>query len=151
VRDPNGGINTLWPLFGISNQLLATVALCVATTVIVKAGKIRFAWVTMLPLAWLVVITGTASWQKVMSSDPRLGFLAIARATEARVAAGEMAAELGRQVAFNARLNAGLTALFASVTMLVVLMSLREWWMVARGRKAAVPSEVPFEETAYAS
>ena len=151
VRDPNGGINTLWPLFGISNQLLATVALCVATTVIVKAGKIRFAWVTILPLAWLVVITGTASWQKVMSSDPRLGFLAIARATEARVAAGEMAAELGRQVAFNARLNAGLTALFASVTMLVVLMSLREWWMVARGRKAAVPSEVPFEETAYAS
>ena len=62
-----------------------------------------------------------------------------------------MAAELGRQVAFNARLNAGLTALFASVTMLVVLMSLREWGMVARGRKAAVPSEVPFQETAYAS
>jgi carbon starvation protein len=149
VRDPNGGINTLWPLFGISNQLLATVALCVATTVIVKAGKARYAWVTLLPLTWLMVVTGTASWQKVMSPDPKLGFLALAEATEVKVAAGEMAAELGTQVAFNARLDAALAALFACVTLLVVLASAREWWLVLRGRKDARVREAPFVESAY--
>ena len=121
VIDPNGGINSLWPLFGISNQLLATVALCVATTVIVKAGKARFAWVTLLPLAWLLLVTFTASWQKVLSTDPKLGFLSLADRTDGEGAdAGEMAAELGRQVAFNARLDAALTTMFVAVTLMVV-------------------------------
>ncbi|HEX5632096.1 MAG TPA: carbon starvation CstA family protein [Gemmatimonadales bacterium] len=150
VVDPNGGINSLWPLFGISNQLLATVALCVATTVIVKSGKARYAWVTLAPLAWLLAVTCTASWQKVLSPDPRLGFLALAEHTERQVAAGELAAALGRQVAFNARLDAALATLFVVVTLLVVASSAREWVLVLRGRKPAVPREAPFVETAYA-
>jgi carbon starvation protein len=150
VRDPNGGINSLWPLFGISNQLLATVALCVATTVLVKGSRARLAWITVAPLAWLLVITNTAGWQKIFSPDPKLGFLALARATEAKLAAGEVTAQVAGPVIFNARLDAALAGIFMVVTVLVVLASAREWWRVLVGRRPALDTETPFVESAYA-
>jgi carbon starvation protein len=73
--DPLGGINSLWPLFGIANQMLAAIALCVATTILVKSGKLRYAWITAIPLTWLIIITSSAAWAKLFSSELRIGFL----------------------------------------------------------------------------
>src|ERR1700723_2768304 len=101
VKDPLGGINSLWPLFGIANQLLATVALCVATTIIVKMHRTRYAAVTLVPLAWLVAVTYTASWHKIFDPNPRVGFLAQARGLNA----GPMTSSTAR-VIFNTRLDA---------------------------------------------
>ena len=149
VVDPLGGINSLWPLFGISNQLLAAVALCVGTTVIIKMGKARYAWVTLLPLAWLATVTLTAGWQKVFSADPRLGFLAHARSIEAALAAGTLPAgitsiDAARRVIFNDRLDAVVASVFMLVVVLVIAASLREWVLVVSRRKPAVVYEAPF-------
>jgi carbon starvation protein len=144
VVDPLGGINSLWPLFGIANQLLAAVALCVATTIIIKMGRARFAWVTLVPLAWLVVVTMTAGWQKVFSADPKLGFLAHAASL-----AGSTAPAAGRLI-FNDRLNTFVALLFMAVVALLLVVSIREWWLVLSKRKPAVVTETPFVESAYA-
>jgi carbon starvation protein len=151
VLDPLGGINSLWPLFGISNQLLASVALCVGTTIIIKNGKARYAWVTLLPLAWLLMVTLTAGWQKVFAADLRLGFLAHAAATAEQVAAGTMEASRGARLIFNDRLDAVATMSFMVITVLVVLASAREWLLILTRRKPAKAQESPFVETAYAS
>jgi len=145
VVDPLGGINSLWPLFGIANQLLAAVALCVGTTILIKLGKQRYAWVTLLPLAWLAAVTLTAGWQKVFASDPRLGFLSHARATAA--SASPDAARL----IFNDRLDAALALAFMAVVVVVILASAREWWLVLSKRKAATVNEAPYVESAYAT
>jgi carbon starvation protein len=150
VLDPLGGINSLWPLFGISNQLLASVALCVGTTLIIKSGKARFAWVTLLPLAWLLAATFTAGWQKVFADDPRLGFLAHAASTAEQVAAGAVSAAVGSRLIFNDRLDAVVTILFMVITLLVLLSSAREWVLILTRRKPAQAKETPFVETAYA-
>ena len=150
VLDPLGGINSLWPLFGISNQLLASVALCVGTTLIIKSGKARYAWVTLLPLTWLLAATLTAGWQKVFADDPRLGFLAHAAQTGARVASGAMDGSLGARLIFNDRLDAVVTMAFMVVTTLVLLASAREWVLILTRRKPAKAQESPFVETAYA-
>ncbi len=150
VLDPLGGINSLWPLFGISNQLLASVALCVGTTILVKSGRARFAWVTLAPLAWVLTMTLTAGWQKVFAADPRLGFLAHARLTAEQIAAGTIAPGLGARLMFNDRLDAAAALAFMLVTALVVATSAYEWLMVVRRRKPAVVKEAPFVETAYA-
>jgi carbon starvation protein len=149
VGDPLGGINSLWPLFGISNQLLAAVALCVGTTILMKAGKARYAWVTLAPLAWVLVVTLTAGWQKVFAADPRLGFLAHAALTAGQVAAGSLDAARGARLVFNDRLDAALALGFMAVTVLVVLASARVWALVLTRRRPAVPRESPFVETAY--
>jgi carbon starvation protein len=151
VLDPLGGINSLWPLFGISNQLLASVALCVGTTLIIKSGKPRFVWVTVLPLTWLLAATLTAGWQKVFAEDPRLGFLAHAASVADQMASGLVTAAIGTRLIFNDRLDAVVTILFMVITLLVVLSSAREWVLILTRRKPAQAKETPFVETAYAS
>jgi carbon starvation protein len=150
VLDPLGGINSLWPLFGISNQLLAGVALCVGTTIIIKAGKLRFAWVTLVPLGWLLAVTLTAGWQKVFAADPRLGFLAHARDTAAKIAAGAVDPAKGARLIFNDRIDAALALIFMTMVVALLLASIKEWVAIARGRKVPVLKEAPYVETAYA-
>ena len=145
VTDPLGGINSLWPLFGISNQLLGAVALSVGTTILIKMGRARFAWVTLVPLAWLVTVTMTAGWEKVFSPDPKLGFLA-----QAAALAGSAAPNAGRLI-FNAHLDAGIALLFMGVVAVLVVTSVWEWWLVLSRRKPPVLHEAPYVETGYAT
>jgi len=153
VRDPLGGINTLWPLFGIANQLLATVALAVMTTILIKMGRLRFVWVTLFPTAWLVSVTMTASWQKIFHADPRIGFLAQANDLATQLAAGqfpaERVAEFSRLI-FNNRLDAVVTAIFASLVLVVILTAAWEWYRILTGRKQTVLYETPYVMTRMA-
>ena len=148
VTDPLGGINSLWPLFGIANQLLATVALCVGTTVIIKMGKARYAWISVIPMCWLVIVTMTAGWMKLFATDPRVGFLAHARFVAAKVAAGELppgvsdAVGAGRLI-FNDRLDAAVTAFFMLSVIVILVDSIREWRSVLGGGSSMASSEVP--------
>jgi carbon starvation protein len=128
VIDPNGGVNLLWPLFGISNQLLAAIALCVATGILIKSGKLKHAWITGLPLVWLVTVTTTASWQKIFSDDVRVGFLAAAQDKAAKLAAGALSpgdAAVAPQLIFNLHLDVALTAFFVIALWVIVFDMLR--------------------------
>jgi carbon starvation protein len=142
VHDPLGGINSLWPLFGIANQLLATVALCVATTIIIKSGRVRFCWVTLAPLAWLVAITFSASWAKIFDRNPRIGFLAHASGS----ASGAIPAKPEKlaQLIFNDRLDALVTAALIVLVAVMLLESAREWWRVLSGSKMPATTESPY-------
>jgi carbon starvation protein len=153
VLDPLGGINSLWPLFGISNQILAAVALVVATTVLIKMGRTRYAWVTLLPTAWLVVVTLTGAWQKVFHENPRIGFLAEARTLEQQIADGrvpEAKVAETRRVVFNARLDAAVTAFFAVLIVLLLAEGGTEWYRIASGRRSAALTETPYVRTEWA-
>ena len=147
VKDPLGGINSLWPLFGIANQLLATVALCVATTIIVKMGKARYAAVTLAPLAWLVSVTFTASWHKVFDPNPRVGFLSHAAQLSA---VGTPSHEVSRLI-FNDRLDAVVTGILIVMVALILVESALEWARVLSGRKQALVKESPFVPTRFAT
>ena len=153
VIDPLGGINSLWPLFGIANQLLATVALCVGTTIIIKMGKARYAFITVLPMCWLTIVTMTAGLTKIFSADPKLGFLAHASMVQEKLAAGALpagiksAADAGR-VLTNDRVDAFVAGFFIVSVLVILVSSAFEWWAVLSGRKAAVSSEVPFQPRA---
>jgi len=142
VKDPLGGINSLWPLFGISNQLLATVALCVATTIIIKMHRARYAAVTLVPLAWLVAVTFTASWHKMFDANPRVGFLAQAQALAAGPATGATT-----RLIFNNRLDAVVTGVLVVMVTLVLAESLRQWWGILSGTREAPVKESPFVRT----
>jgi carbon starvation protein len=146
VKDPLGGINSLWPLFGISNQLLATVALCVATTIIVKMGKARYTAVTLTPLLWLVAVTFTASWHKMFDPNPRIGFLAHAR----QLAMGAATAANSRLI-FNDRLDAFVTGVLIFMVALILVESAFLWLSVLSGRKEAVVKETPFVPSGFAT
>src|SRR5512146_2593853 len=145
IKDPLGGINTMWPLFGISNQLLATVALCVATTIVLKRGRARYVFVTLVPMVWLVAVTFTASYEKVLSSNPRVGFLSHAAQLAASGAGGDTA-----RLIFNDRLDAAVTIFLVVLVVIVVAESLVEWIRVLSGRKRAVTSEAPFVQSRFA-
>jgi carbon starvation protein len=141
VIDPLGGINSLWPLFGIANQLLAAVALCVATTIVIKMGKLRYAWVTLVPLAWLTAATLSAGWQKVFSPDPALGFLAHATSV-----AGSANPNAARMI-FNDRLDAGLALFFMAIVVVILIASAREWVLIAAKKKAPSVKEAPYVQS----
>ena len=128
VIDPNGGVNILWPLFGISNQMLAAIALSVGTGILIKSGKLKFAWVTGVPLAWLAIVTTTAAYEKIFSDDVRVGFLAAANDMAAKLAAGTLPPEkaaVAPHLIFNQQLDAWLTVFFIVVLWVVIVDMLR--------------------------
>jgi carbon starvation protein len=142
VTDPLGGINTLWPLFGIANQMLAAIALTLCTVVLFKMKKERFAWVTLLPLAWLLICTLTAGWQKIFHADPRIGFLAHANRYSDALARGEVLAPAKgfgqmRQVIFNDYVNAALCAFFMAVVLAMIFYGVRA---IAAARRSETPT-----------
>jgi carbon starvation protein len=150
VVDPNGGINILWPLFGIANQMLAAIALAVATGILVKSARLRHVWVTALPLAWIVVVTTTAAWQKVFSADAKLGFFAAANDMATKLAAGTLAPEraaVAPTLIFNQRLDGYLTMFFAVLMWVVILEMLRISSRQLRGLPVPANSEAPFTQT----
>ncbi len=139
VRDPLGGINSLWPLFGIANQLLAGIALCVATTILLKMHGARYMWITCVPLVWLIVVTFTAAWQKIFSPVPAIGFLAQAD----KLAAGSQTAATAALI-FNARLDAFVCGILLLLVAVILADSLRIWTGILRGTREAVVHEAPF-------
>ena len=134
VIDPFGGVRALWPLFGIANQLLAATALAIVTTILVRTGRARFAWVTALPLVWLLAVTLTAGVEKIFHPDPRIGFLAEASAR----ASGALAthAETRAIQVLNARIDAVMAGIFLILVVIVVVSAVREWLRVWRGQSA---------------
>ena len=152
VNDPLGGINQLFPLFGIANQLLAAVALTVGTTILIKMGKLKYVWVTALPLAWDAAVTLTASYMKIFSADPKLGFFAQRSAAQEALANGELygtaqsAADVERIIT-NSTVDGILSILFASLIIIIIADAVRVWVGLIRGRKQPVMSEAPWEES----
>ena len=142
VRDPLGGINSLWPLFGIANQLLAAVALCVATTILIKVHRAKYVLVTLAPLALLVIVTFTASWHKIFDPAPRIGFLAQAR--QITEAGGNA------RLIFNNRLDAWVTGLLMVLVAVLLVESVRQWLAALLGKKAHDTTESPFVLTRMA-
>jgi carbon starvation protein len=150
VLDPLGGINSLWPLFGIANQLLASIALCVATTILVKMHRARYMWITCMPLAWLLVVTYVGSYQKIFSPHPRIGFLSQADQLQqslqnAALGAAEISA-IQTQI-FNARLDAVVCGIFIVLVTTIIIDSVRVWVGILRGTREAKVVEAPFVMT----
>jgi carbon starvation protein len=139
VRDPLGGINSLWPLFGIANQLLAAIALSVGTTILLKMHGAKYMWITCAPLTWLVTVTFTAAWEKIFSPVPAIGFLAQAE----RLAAGAQTAATATLI-FNARLDAAICGLLMALVAVILADSLRVWYGILRGTTEARVAEAPF-------
>ncbi len=147
VLDPYGGINSLWSLFGIANQLLASIALCVATTILIKMYRLRYAAITAAPLIWLLIVNFTAGIEKIFSNSPRLGFLASANIIESTILAGGLSAakmaELQARM-FNERLDAAICGAFLILVALIVVDSIRVWIGLLRSTRRMETSESPF-------
>ena len=154
VIDPNGGVNILWPLFGISNQMLAAIALSVGTGILIKSGKLKYAWVTGLPLAWLSIVTTVAAYEKIFSSDIRVGFMAAANDLAAKLAAGSLPPEkaaVAPQLIFNQQLDTWLTAFFVIVLWVVIIDMLRVAYRYTHGLPTPPLAEAPAEVSRLAT
>ena len=128
VIDPNGGVNILWPLFGIANQMLAAIALSVGTAILIKTGRIKFAWITTIPLTWLIIITTSAAYQKIFSDDIRIGFLASAQSMSNKIIEGNLSSDeidILEKLIFNLKLDTGITIFLVSILWIVVFDVLR--------------------------
>ena len=150
VKDPLGGVNILWPLFGISNQLLAGIALSVATGIIIKMGKLRYAWVTGLPLSWLAIICTWAAWEKVFSPNPAIGFLSGAASMAEKLAAGTLSPEraaVAPQLIIGQRIDAVLAFLFAVILWVVIVDMLRMSMRMRSGKPVLPLSESKYIRT----
>jgi carbon starvation protein len=146
VIDPLGGINTLWPLFGLANQLLSVVALCLGTTLLIKMGKARYLYVTLVPLLFMCLVTFSAGYIKIFSPDPNLGLLASARsaiAQSVQAADANAAALLVRQAAMY-RVDIFVAATFLVLVLLIVIGSAAEWYRLLAGRKRVELHEAAF-------
>jgi carbon starvation protein len=153
VMDPLGGINSLWPLFGIANQLLAVVALCVATTILIKMEKIRYVWITLVPMLWLVLATQTAGYQKLFHPDPRVGFLAEASRLNGLLSTGQIPVEKiseTERLIFNNRLDAAVTGVLVFLVLVILIDSTREWAAILSRRKVPVLREAEYVVSALA-
>lgn len=148
VIDPLGGINSLWPIFGVANQLLAVVALALGTTVLIKMGRQRYLWVSLAPLGWLLAVTMTAGWMKIFSADPRLGFLSAAAEMQNRIAipGGASVAQIieWKRLLANNYINAVVTGVLLVLVILVVVSNARVWVQLLAGRRIADLKEEPY-------
>jgi carbon starvation protein len=153
VQDPLGGINSVWPLFGIANQLLACVALVVGTTILLKMGRLRWIWVTLLPMVMLVSVTMTASYQKIFDASPRLGFLSQARVLATQIASGAIPPDRIAQtqrLILNNRLDAIVTGVLATMILILIVEAITVWAGILFGGKSPVLHETPYVATQWA-
>ncbi|MDQ3966527.1 MAG: carbon starvation protein A, partial [Actinomycetota bacterium] len=153
ATDPLGGVYQLFPLFGIANQLLGTAALAVATTILIKMGRLKYVWVTLVPLVFAAAVTLTASVQKIFSSDPKLGFFAQASQFREALSNGELIPptttyEQMQSVVTNSTVNGIATIVFALAVILVLLHSAWVWQNLIRGKKEPDLREAPYEPSA---
>ena len=149
VIDPLGGINSLWPIFGIANQLLAVIALSLGTTIMIKMGKARYVLVTLLPLLFLFTVTMTAGFMKIFSADPRLGFLANARQLAQKIAGGGTVKQIieWETLKLNNYINTSVCALFMALVVLIVVACVREWYLLLYRKKEPVLRESEYVGT----
>jgi carbon starvation protein len=145
VIDPLGGINTFWPIFGIANQLLAVISLAFGTVLLFKMGRARYAWVTGLPLLWLTTVALTAGWQKIFSTDPRLGFLSQAAQLRTQIPF-KTGAEKARldQILFSQYVNVAVTAILMTLVLLILAACLRKIYLLQVRKKQSDLQESPF-------
>jgi carbon starvation protein len=146
VVDPLGGINTLWPIFGIANQLLAVIGLCLGTTVLIKMGKARYLAVTVLPLLFLMSATFSAGYIKIFDADPKMGFIAAAKSFGAKLAGGGTETQMKEWAAqqFNFQVDVAVTGFFLVAVAVIFLGCLYEWVRLLSGAKKVVLKEDPY-------
>lgn len=147
VIDPLGGINTLWPLFGIANQMLAGIALLLGTTVLFKMGKKAYVWVTLIPTTWLLIVTMTAGYQKLFHENPKIGFLSHAKVFQSALDKGKLLApakNVGqmKQIILNDYIDAALCGIFMLVVIAVLISAIRIWIQVLNNKATSLKEAV---------